>query len=138
MHTSAGPFSAPHAVLATGAWSAAFSLPVRAAQGQALLLDGPGDHPALYARKGYVLGQPDGLYVGATTRSTQATQPDRHARRWLRTLAERLTPGYASAPVREHLAGLRPATRDGLPIVGPHPTLPRVLVATGMARCSLT
>ncbi|ADV67848.1 NAD(P)/FAD-dependent oxidoreductase [Deinococcus maricopensis] len=134
VHTSAGPLTVPLVVLAAGAWSGAFGLPVRAAQGQALLLDGPHDHLALYARRGYALGRPDGLYVGATTRATAAPTPDAHAERWLRTAARHLTPGYAPAPAQQHLVGLRPVTPGGLPILGPHPTLPNVLVATGHGR----
>lgn len=128
-------------ILATGAWSADFGLPVFPVQGQALLLDAQHDAPALFGRrrrgtgaKGYTLCRPDGVYVGATVRRTWATQPDPHAQRWLRGMTRRLLPDLEHAPVKETLVGLRPCTPDGLPIVGPHPTLLHVLVATGHGR----
>ncbi|GAA5513970.1 glycine oxidase [Deinococcus carri] len=141
LQTSLGERRADLVVLAAGAWSAAFGLEVRAVQGQALLLDGPRDHPALYGGRrrgsgpaGYALGRPDGLYVGATTRLSASPRPDTYAGRWLCAQARALVPAHAERPVLARLVGLRPVTPDGLPLVAPHPTLPRVLVATGHGR----
>ncbi len=133
----------PHSsltILATGAWSAAFGLPVFPVQGQALLLSAEYNRPALFGwrgagAKGYTLCRPDGVYVGATVRRSASTAPDDHARRWLGGVACRLLPAdVAQAPVSQTLLGLRPCTADDLPIIGPHPTLPGVLVATGHGR----
>lgn len=139
--TDGGERHASLVILAAGAWSAAFGLAVRAEQGQALVLDGSPGAPALYGPRrrgagphGYVLGRPDGVYVGATARSSASPHPDPHARRWLLGTARALWPECAQAPVRSHLVGLRPVTPDGLPFVGPHPDLPGVLVATGHGR----
>lgn len=128
-------------VLATGAWSADFSLPVFPVQGQALLLDARHGAPALFGRrrrgsgaKGYTLCRPDGVYVGATVRQSDRPDPDPHAEQWLRGMTRRLLPELADAPLRQVLVGLRPCTPGGLPIVGPHPTLPNVFVATGHGR----
>jgi glycine oxidase len=141
LQTDGEAIEARIAVLACGAWSDRFGLPVRAVQGQALLLDAPPDLPALYGppRIGssqYALGRPDGLYVGATIRDTGAheTSPDADAACSLRATARRLLGDAANAPQLQHLVGFRPTTPDGLPLVGRHPTLANVLVATGHSR----
>lgn len=130
------------AVLCCGAWSGAFGLPVRAVQGQALLLDAPRDSPALYGppqsgSSQYALGRPDGLYVGATSRDagTGETCPDLEAATALRDKARRLMgQETGDAPLLQHLVGFRPTTPDGLPIIGLHPELSHVVVATGHSR----
>lgn len=139
VRTDAGDWFAGQVVLAAGAWSGAFGVRVGAQQGQALLLRGV---PGVGARYGppargfsrYALSRPDGLYVGSTSRDSWATTPDAHAARWLRGAARILVPGADVAEVAAHLVGLRPVTPGGLPLVGPHPTLPGVLVAAGHGR----
>ena len=42
-----------------------------------------------------------------------------------------LLPGLADMTIIRSWTGLRPATRDGRPIIGPHPTLDRVWLAAG-------
>ena len=129
------------AILTAGgaAWSGAFGVDVGAQQGQALLLRGAPEVGAWYGPPArgfsrYALSRPDGLYVGATARRSWATTPDAHAARWLRGAARTLVPGSDGAEVAAHLVGLRPVTPDGIPLVGPHPTLPGVLVAAGHGR----
>ncbi|MFC6804056.1 FAD-dependent oxidoreductase [Deinococcus caeni] len=90
--------------------------------------------PARAGFSRYALSRPDGLYVGATSRDTWAITPDTHAARWLRGAARILVPGAGGAEAAAHLVGLRPVTPGGLPLVGPHPTLPGVLVAAGHGR----
>ncbi|WP_291423134.1 FAD-binding oxidoreductase [Deinococcus sp.] len=137
--TSSAPF--PLTILAAGAFSACFGLPVFPVQGQALLLEAHSERPALFGHrrrgegaKAYALARPDGVYVGATVRQTACPQPDAHARRWLEQARGQLLPELYAAPVKQTLVGLRPGTADGLPIVGPHPAWPNVLVATGHGR----
>lgn len=141
LQTDAGERRARLVVLATGAWSSAFGLDIRPVQGQALLLEGGNDHPAVYGARrrghgphGYALGRPDGLYVGATARLSASVQPDSWARRWLQGAARTVAPTGSGQPVLSQLVGLRPVTPDGVPLVGPHPTLPGVVVATGHGR----
>lgn len=142
IHTDTGTFEAQLAVLCCGAWSGDFGLPVRAVQGQALLLDSSPDIPSLYGlpqsgASQYALGRPDGLYVGATVRDTTTakTSPDAEAEQLLRQKALNLLgPELANAPVIKQLVGFRPTTPDGLPLIGPHPHLANVLVATGHSR----
>ncbi len=52
----------------------------------------------------------------------------------LHTLAAQLIPEFASAPILETWAGLRPATSDGLPLLGALPGNPRHLLASGHYR----
>ena len=52
----------------------------------------------------------------------------------LATAATGLLPASARATLIESRAGLRPATPDGLPVVGPSATSPRVWWATGHYR----
>lgn len=52
----------------------------------------------------------------------------------LNARAVELLPGLAQAEFVESWAGLRPATRDGLPILGSAPQQPRYLLATGHFR----
>ena len=48
--------------------------------------------------------------------------------------AAQLLPALADAPVLEQWSGLRPSTSDGLPLLGPHPSAPNHLFATGHFR----
>lgn len=142
IHTAQKTFDADLAVVCCGAWSGNFGLPVRAVQGQALLLDASPDTPSLYGlpqsgASQYALGRPDGVYVGATVRetSTHETFPDAEALHALERKAQHLLgEGMATAPVLKQLVGFRPTTPDGMPLVGPHPQLSNVLVATGHSR----
>jgi glycine oxidase len=52
----------------------------------------------------------------------------------LRTLSSALLPVLADAPERESWAGLRPATKDGLPLLGQLSANPNHLLATGHYR----
>lgn len=142
IHTDTNTFEADLAVVCCGAWSGQFGLPVRAVQGQALLLDSSPDTPSLYGlpqsgSSQYALGRPDGVYIGATVRetTTNATSPDAESLQALEQKAERLlgTDG-AQAPLIKQLVGFRPTTPDGMPFIGPHPQLANVLVATGHSR----
>ncbi|WP_135227790.1 FAD-dependent oxidoreductase [Deinococcus fonticola] len=140
LNTDQGTWHARAVVLAAGAWSAAFGLPVTPVQGQALLLalDGSADAAAYAGRRrgsgarAYTLTRPDGVYVGATVRHSASVQPDPQARRWLLAAAGRF--GLDGASGASTLVGLRPGTPDSRPIVAPHPAHAGVVVATGHGR----
>lgn len=118
--------SADAVVIATGARSALFAplapeLAVLAPiKGQILHFQaGPRDGPSLRDLEGYVVPQGDGAVAGATMefgRDDRVIDPDVTAR--LRARAARLLPALATAPARG-LAGVRAATPDGAPMVGP-------------------
>ncbi|GHG05504.1 putative D-amino acid oxidase [Deinococcus piscis] len=139
--TDAGPLTAERVVLAAGAWSGRFGLPVFPVRGQALLLTGSPGLPARYSgkRRGfplYGLPRPDGHYIGATVRPhcwDPAPRPS--DARWLHRAACVLWPEADTLRPQTALVGLRPGTADDLPIVGALPGWDRrVLVATGHGR----
>ena len=75
------------------------------------------------------------LLVGATVeeagfdeRSTIAAIQE------LTAAVNELLPDARTASLRDVRVGLRPASADGLPIIGPLPSSPRVVVATGHYR----
>jgi D-amino-acid dehydrogenase len=49
-----------------------------------------------------------------------------------------VAPGLAGATVAEVRVGLRPASADGLPVLGPVPGVDGVVVATGLGAGGLT
>jgi glycine oxidase len=128
-------------VLAAGAWSGLIPglppLPVRPVRGQMLLLGGVDwpwggsvRHGLSYAvRRGATR-----LLVGSTLEEAGF---DKHNTvegvEDLLAFARRLFPGMGNARLETTWAGLRPATPDGLPILGPLPDFPAV-VATGHFR----
>lgn len=130
-------------VLAAGAWSGGLDglprpLPVRPVRGQMLAL-----RPArplfgrtLASASGYLVPRPDGrVVIGSTMEEAGfavATTPDGLAA--LRAGAIRLVPELADAARVGAWAGLRPATPDGLPILGRDPAMEGLIHATGHFR----
>jgi glycine oxidase len=128
-------------VLAAGAWSGLIPglppLPVRPVRGQMLLLGGIEWPWAGIVRRGscYAVRRgATGLLVGSTQEEAGF---DKHNTvegvEDLLAFARRLFPGIGRARLEAIWAGLRPATPDGLPILGPLPGWPAV-VATGHFR----
>lgn len=123
---------AAHVVIAAGAWSGLLAgLPadarvaVRPVKGQILHLHDPSG-PGLLGRvlrmaDGYVVPRGDGRYVlGATMeeRGFDTTVTAGAAFELLREAIE-LVPGMAELVLDELVAGLRPATPDNVPAIGP-------------------
>ena len=127
------------AVVAAGAWSAEIGgsgiatdelAPVR---GQMIAYHAPPPASVVFGGGGYAVPRPGRVLVGATMEREgfdRRTTPEGLA--WLREVAARLLPELAALQPAEHWAGLRPASRDGLPLLGR--TLPGVVVATGHHR----
>jgi len=146
VETREGPWSTPRLVLCTGAWSGRGGVwpdglvppPVEPVRGQILSVEAPEAPPTatLVASDGYVVTKRDGsLVVGATeelagfdVRATGA------GLRQMLELGMRLVPALEGCTFRSAWAGLRPASRDGLPIVGPVPEVEGLAVATGHHR----
>ncbi len=119
-------------VLACGAWSGTAPWlpegarpPVRPVKGQIVELRSPDDRPAceriLASERVYLVPRSDGrLIVGATTEErgfdTAVTAGGVHE---LLREAYRLLPDVAEMELVESMAGLRPATPDNLPLIGP-------------------
>jgi glycine oxidase len=136
--------TAAHAVIAAGSWSGriGFDEPaarqVRPVRGQLLRLawTGPAPTHVIWGERCYVVPWREGtVLIGATVedvgfdeRTTAAGVRD------LLDAACELLPQAWTATFVDARSGLRPATSDGLPILGPSPAHPAVVYATGHYR----
>ncbi|MEA2682548.1 MAG: glycine oxidase [Chloroflexota bacterium] len=133
-----GRLGADLVVLAAGSWSAALggpAVPVRPVKGQLLAFrDATGPAPILYADHNYLLTKADGTVIlGGTMEEAGFSLAGDSVGEGLRGLLPGLWPGLADAPA-ELRVGLRPATPDGLPIVGALPGTPSVYAFTAHFR----
>lgn len=130
-------------VVAAGAWSAALdglprALPIRPVRGQMLALrpSRPLFGRTLAGAHGYMVPRLDGrVIIGSTMEEVgfeASTTPEALAA--LRAGAVRLVPGLADSLRAGAWAGLRPATPDGKPILGPDPSMAGLFYATGHFR----
>ena len=136
---------AGHVVLAAGAWSNELGrrigvrVPVEPQRGQIVHLDlggvDTGVWPIVMAFRGhYMVPWPDGrVVVGATRESGSGFAPRTTIAGVMEVLREalRVAPGLREASIREIRVGLRPASADGLPILGPVPSVANLMLATG-------
>jgi glycine oxidase len=147
LQTTAGVLHAAHFIDCTGAWASTTSnltnIKVTPRKGQMLSV---ALHPALPLNlvvrtpKIYIVPRTAGptagrAIIGATIEDagfdkTLHTSDIAH----LRSLAAALIPPLADAPQLEAWAGLRPATPDGLPLLGALPANPNHFLATGHYR----
>lgn len=132
-------------ILAGGAWSGAvadrlgFSLPVYPQRSQILHLRLPGATTSRWPivvgfHSHYLLTFPqDRVVAGATREDTVGFDVRMTAGGVRETLGEalRVAPGLAEATLVEVRIGLRPASPDGLPLLGRAPGAERIYVATG-------
>ncbi|HUX66921.1 MAG TPA: glycine oxidase ThiO [Terriglobales bacterium] len=138
--TPLGTHTARHVVNAAGAWAAAFAAPVaapvRPCKGQMLSLLAPDCPRHIIAAAGaYLVPRADGrTLIGATLEDAGFdTTVAPAAIAALRRRAEALFPALAQAGPAESWAGLRPASADELPLIGPTPC-PGYWMATGHFR----
>jgi len=136
--------AADKVLVAAGAWSAEIELPERATppvhpvKGEMIALS-PSQGAALpdqviWGNGVYLVPRNGRLLVGATVEEvgfdTALTDKGGH---WLRDHAVALMPSLAEWKVVEHWAGLRPATPDGMPILG-ETAVKNLFVAAGQYR----
>jgi glycine oxidase len=127
--TDAGPVAAGAVVIAAGAWSSQIAaaglppVPVHPVRGQIVcrrLEPGALGH-ALYSEECYLVPRGDGRVLAGSTMERVGfdarTTPEAVAA--LRSAAIELVPALGRARGEEAWAGLRPATGDGLPAIGP-------------------
>jgi glycine oxidase len=141
-----GRLEAATVVLAAGAWSSGIrgvpaELRVRPVKGQMMAL---GNVPSTFRHvvvreEVYLVPRASGeCLVGATV---EDGPHDRHVTaeglRWLVTEALATVPALAGAALRRVWAGLRPASADGLPVIGPWPGLAGLVVATAHFRSGI-
>ncbi len=137
-------FSADKLILATGAWSGRvaegleLTIPVYPQRGQILHMQGPpasSNWPIVVGfHSHYLLAFPGGRIVAGATRESNAGFEVHETASGLQEVLQemlRVAPGLAGASLREIRVGLRPATPDGLPILGLVPDHPNLLLATG-------
>ncbi|HEV2236505.1 MAG TPA: FAD-dependent oxidoreductase [Ktedonobacterales bacterium] len=132
-------------ILAGGAWSGAtaaalgIDVPVAPQRGQILHLEMPDANTAHWPivvgfHSHYLLTfAPHRVMAGATRESDSGFDPRATAGGVREALSEalRVASGLAAATLREVRVGLRPASPDGLPIIGRAPGQERVWLATG-------
>ncbi|ADW68087.1 NAD(P)/FAD-dependent oxidoreductase [Granulicella tundricola] len=140
VETPAGSLSAGYFVDCMGAWSPA---PVAPRKGQMLAVTLPKSLPlktVIRTEKIYIVPRTDGpnagrAIIGATVENAgydlKVHPVDILT---LNAQATALLPELAEALFVESWAGLRPATRDDLPILGPSPRQPRYVLANGHFR----
>jgi glycine oxidase len=133
-------FRASSVVLAAGAWSAEIAglprpLPVRPLKGQMLALDARCLRHAIAGDEVYLVPRKEEVLVGATVEHAGFdTSVDDIAIEQLRRAAVTLCPALGKAPVTRRWAGIRPATPDLLPILGPDPEAPNLIYACGHSK----
>ncbi|MGE0180875.1 MAG: NAD(P)/FAD-dependent oxidoreductase [Parvularculaceae bacterium] len=107
-------------------------------KGEALAVARSGAAPTrvVITGKAYLCPKADGrVVVGATEiAGDRSLNVDERRLRDLRAAAEAAFPALDGAEEIERWAGLRPATKDGAPIIGPAPSSPGVLYALGHYR----
>jgi len=145
VETSRGSLTGNAVVLAAGSWSGEVAIdgittpvPVRPVRGQLLSLGWPGTplRRVTWSSRCYLVPWDDGtLLVGATVE--EAGFDERATVAGVRDLLDaacEIVPRTWSAGFRAARVGLRPATLDGLPVIGPSVALPNLMYATGHYR----
>ena len=131
-------------VIANGAWASAWSdalhtpIPVRPVRGQMVALRTPGTplRNVVSCAEGYVLTKPDGSTLVGTTveEAGYDARPTASGIAGLLAMVPRLSPRLADATFASAWAGLRPATSDGLPLIGRLPGWHGLTIAAGHFR----
>ena len=129
VHTPTRRLAARQIVIAAGAWSSRFGLPVRPLKGEALRLGGPPPPGPVFVGEGYALPRGGQVYLGATGREGWTPGVEAEGLRWLHRYRDAHFPHLRGAPVLQSLWGYRPA---GALTVGR--LEPGILAATGHGR----
>jgi glycine oxidase len=147
VRTNLGPIAAEQFCITTGAWSAALAsrlgvaAQIRPIRGQIVLLATGRQVIARIINQGprYLVPRPDGrVLVGSTEEDVgfdRSTTVGAVAE--LLEFALGLVPELQQAQLERSWAGLRPATRDGLPYLGRVPGLANAFLAAGHFRSGL-
>lgn len=142
--TTGETLRAARVVIAGGAWSAALvhstglDLAVTPVRGQMIQFGAvPGLlRHILIAQDHYLVPRRDGLILAGSTLEhagfDKSTTPG--AREVLREGALQLVPALAEYPVVAHWAGLRPGSKEGIPVIDEHPWIRGLFVNTGHYR----
>lgn len=152
LRVDGAPLAADKVVVAAGAWSAELvqplgvSLGVAPQRGQISHFELPGVDTGrwpvvLPVSSHYLLAFPGSRVVAGATRETGSGFDYRVTAAGQREVLEHalaVAPGLADATLLETRIGFRPASADGLPLLGPLAERPDVLIATGFGPGGLT
>lgn len=144
VETASAAYEANAIVVASGVWSSdlgdnlGIDVPLQAYRGQISHLKSSeyetNDWPVVNAFRGhYIVPWPDRIVAGAT-RETDVGRAPRLTAGGVKTVlneALRVAPGLKGATLTDLRVGLRPASPDGLPILGRAPDTPGLFFATG-------
>lgn len=132
-------------VLAAGSWTKALaerlsaSVPTMPIRGQMVAYRSKALHHAVWSEDGYLVPKARGLlYAGATVEDVGfRARTTSQGIASLRAMAGKLVPVLRERETASEWAGLRPGSRDGLPIIGKLPKRDNVFVATGHFRSGI-
>ena len=144
IETAGDAFACESAVMAAGSWSGhveidgASPVPIRPVRGQLLHLGWPAPplRRVVWAPDCYLVPWSDGSVLAGAT-SEEVGFDERATVAGVRELidaTERLAPGAGNASFKEARVGLRPATPDQLPVIGPSAAVPGLVYACGHFR----
>ena len=146
--TTGGQIHAQRVVLTAGAWTPPLAeqlgvaLEIRPIRGQMLDFEPLADLPLtriIHQAGQYLVPRAEGrVIVGATVEEVGFDKStDRHQIEGLAEFARRTLPALADQPIDQCWAGLRPASADDLPYIGPVPGAHNVFIAAGHYRSGL-
>ncbi|MEE9198890.1 MAG: FAD-dependent oxidoreductase, partial [Dehalococcoidia bacterium] len=146
--TPNGVIGCDAAVIAMGAWTGyvepwiGMPVPVEPLKGQIIQLQAPGPPLACTLNHGsdYVTSKLDGSILAGAFDGLEGFDKriSEQGRRHIMKEVLKICPAMQDATVVADLVGLRPSTRDELPIMGPVPGLEGAYVATGHRRKGIT
>ncbi len=135
------------AVNAAGSWASSFRVtevdevrlfPVR---GQIVCFQGRSNlvGPSIFSLRGYAVPRRDGRLLTGSTREMGRHSKDvtLEGMESIVRAARDMLPALSALRFREAWAGLRPATSDFLPVLGPSPSIPGLYYATGHYRSGI-
>jgi len=149
VRSDAGDLTGGQVVLCAGAWSSQIGarlqglMPVQPVRGQMVLLklDRRPFATIISRGKTYLVPRRDGHVLLGATEEPDAGFLIRNTAKGIAGLFEKglkLVPSLADAPIEATWAGLRPGTPDDLPYIGPVPSMPGLIAATGHFRSGLS
>ncbi len=146
--SSCGEFIADYIIVSAGAWSKeilgehALKLDIKPIRGQMLLFkfDTPPVRSILVKNDLYIIPRRDGhLLIGSTLEDVGFDkQTTTSARDNLLMRAQAILPILHKIPIKQHWAGLRPASPDNIPIIARHPLINNLFINSGHFRYGVT
>lgn len=142
VHTNGEIVPAETVLLAAGCWTKLISgLPrpvaVEPIRGQMAVMAWPQDEPPaiVYAGAGYVMHRDGEAMAGSTMEHVGFDpNPTPNGLETIRNAMLRVYPALEGVTIKRHVAGLRPVSADGRPLIGPDPAVQGLWYATGHGR----